>query len=59
MKMTPLTDIELNTTLGGSFEWGEFLVTLTWVLGAGCAATGHPAICGGFLVVGGTNNFFF
>jgi hypothetical protein len=57
--MTPLTQTELNTTLGGGFEWGEFLSTLSWVLGAGCATTGHLGVCGAALVVGRVNSFNF
>jgi hypothetical protein len=62
MNMTTLTQAELNTTLGGDlgFDVGEFLGSLGWVLGAGCAASaGHPAVCGAALVVGGVNVFFF
>jgi hypothetical protein len=55
--MTPISETELITTWGGSFEWGEFLSTLGWVLGAGCAATGHLGVCGAALVIGGVNSF--
>jgi hypothetical protein len=62
MNMTPLTQIELNTTLGGNlaFDRSEFFGSLGWVLAAGCAASaGNPAVCGAALVVGGINVFFF
>lgn len=57
--MTPLTQIELNTTSGGDWDWGEFLGTVGWFMGAGCGVTGgNPAVCGAAIAVNGFNLFF-
>jgi hypothetical protein len=60
--MTPLTQIELNAMSGGelaqAWDWGEFVGTIGWVLGAGCGATGHPAVCGSAIAVNGFSFFF-
>ena len=50
--------MELVETVGGEWDWGDFLSGATWALGAGCGASGHPVLCFGAIITGGFSLYF-